>query len=170
MYLFYTYIFISQRCWHVFGTLIKLSLSPTFHNVIGTLWECFVGHFEKYFYLFIQSSHFVRGICLPEVEHRISQWNGVSITFYSVNLFSKARPDNMIHADFTILQKGCHNIVNIITLSYMYETVAIMLWRCFLTTFAATLWQHSCQLSWNMLQQDNPKRCGNVASTIYYYC
>ena len=55
-----------------------------------------VGHFEKYLYLFIQSSHFVRGICLPEVD-----------------LFTT-----------------CMN-------------VAIMLWRCFLTTFSATLWQHS---------------------------
>ena len=53
----------------------------------GTLWERFVGPFEKYLYLFIQSSHFVRGICLPEVEHKISQWNGVGITFYSVFFF-----------------------------------------------------------------------------------
>ena len=67
------YIFISQRCGHVFGTLTKLSLSPTFHNVLGTLWARFVGHLQKYFYLFTQSSHFVRGICLPEVEHKISQ-------------------------------------------------------------------------------------------------
>ena len=32
-----------------------------------------VGHFEKSFYLFIQLSHFAWGICLPEVEHKISQ-------------------------------------------------------------------------------------------------
>ena len=50
-----------------------MSLSPTLHNVFGMLWERFVSHVEKYFYLFIQSSRFVRGICLPEVEHIISQ-------------------------------------------------------------------------------------------------
>ena len=33
------------------------------------------------FYLFIQSSHFVRGICLAKVEHKISQWNGHSVNF-----------------------------------------------------------------------------------------
>ena len=86
----YAEIFISQRCWHVFGTLTKLSLSPTFHNIFNTLWARFVGHFEKYFiYLFIQSSHFARGICFAEVEHKIIQWNGVGIKFYSVNLFLK---------------------------------------------------------------------------------
>ena len=49
-----------------------VSLDATMH-VLGTLWARFVGHFEKYFYLFLQSSHFVRGICLAEVEHEINQ-------------------------------------------------------------------------------------------------
>ena len=59
--------------WNV-DQAMKLSLSFTFHNVLGTLWARFVGHFEeKKTYLFLQSSHFVRGICLAEVEHKISQ-------------------------------------------------------------------------------------------------
>ena len=111
--------FIHKYLFHNFVGMF-LERWPTFHNVLGTLWERFVCHFEKYLYLFIQSSHFVRGICLAEVAHQISQWNGVGITFYYVNLFSKACPD-MIYVDFTILQKGCHNIVNIITLNYVYE-------------------------------------------------
>ena len=115
-YLFYTYIFISQSYWHVFGTLTKLSLRPTFHNVIGTLWARFVGHFETYFYLFISLSHFVRGICFAEVKHKISQWNVVGITFDPVICFlSKACP-YIVYADFPILQKGCHNMVNIVAL------------------------------------------------------
>ena len=48
------------------------------------LWARFVGHFEKYLYLFIELSHLFKGICLAEVEHKISQWNGVGITFYSI--------------------------------------------------------------------------------------
>ena len=97
-----------------FGTLTKAVIkSPTFHNVIGTLWARFVGHFEKYFYLFISLSHFDRGICFVEVEHIISQWNVVGV--YPVNFLYKACPD-IIYADFPILQKGCHNIVNIVTL------------------------------------------------------
>ena len=98
---------------------VNQSCHHTFHNVLGTLWARFVGHFEKYFYLFIQLSHIVRGICLPEVEHKISQWNGLGITFYFVN-FSKAYPD-MIYAEFPILQKGCHNIVNIVALLYVVK-------------------------------------------------
>ena len=78
-----------RRCRHVFGTLTKLSLSFAFHNVLGTLWARFVGYFEKHFYLFLQLSHFVRGICLAEVEHKISQLNGVGIAFYSVKFFLK---------------------------------------------------------------------------------
>ena len=49
------------------------NISFTFHNILGTLWARFVGHFEKYLYLFLQSSHFVRSIRLAEVEHKISQ-------------------------------------------------------------------------------------------------
>ena len=30
-------------------------INPTFHNVLGMLWERFVCHFEKYLYLFMQS-------------------------------------------------------------------------------------------------------------------
>ena len=84
----HTYLFRNVVS-HVFGMLTKMSLSPRFHNVLGTLWERFVGHFEFILILFIQSSHFVRGICLPEVEHEISQLNGVGIIFYSVNFFLK---------------------------------------------------------------------------------
>ena len=148
-YLFYTYLFISQGCWHVFGTLTKLSLRPTFHNVLFALWARVVSHIEKYLYLFIQLSHFVRGICLPEVEHKINQWNGVGITFYYVNFFSKACP-GMIYADFPILQKGCHNIVNIVTLL-----------RC----------KNECchnvveMFSYNILRQ----HCGNVLETFLEY-
>ena len=101
-----------------------MSLSPTFHNVLGTLWARFVCHFEKYFYLFISLSHFVRGICFAEVGHKISQWNVVGITFYPVNRFLK-HALILLTRIFPYCRKvhKRHNFVNIVTL------------------FAATLWQ-----------------------------
>ena len=47
--------------------------------------------------------------------NRLILLDGVGIAFYSVKFFSKACPD-IFYADFPILQKGCHNILNIITL------------------------------------------------------
>ena len=56
------------RSWYVVGTFLVRSW-----YVLGTLWSRCVGYFEKYFYLFLQSSYFVRGICVAEVDHKISQ-------------------------------------------------------------------------------------------------
>ena len=154
--------------WNVDQAVIKACIPQRSWYVVAT----FCRQFGKYLYLFIHSSHFDRAICLPEVEHKISHWNGVGITFYSVN-FVNACPD-MIYTDFTILQKGCHNIVNIITLSYVYEcchnvvemfSYKVLRQHCgniiktFLEYVAAT---KMCQRFHNF-----PQRCGNVAATKY---
>ena len=96
----------------------------------------------------------------------------MGITFYSV-IFSKACPD-IIYADFPILQKGCHNIVNIVTF-LRCRNVAIMLWRCFITTFCGNIVATFLKLSWNMLQQLNvptfSQLSPNVVETVLQpYC
>ena len=51
----------------------RTTLSFTFHNFLvrcGHVWSAIL---ENIFYLFLLSSHFVWGICLAEVEHKISQ-------------------------------------------------------------------------------------------------
>ena len=145
-YLFYTYIFISQRCCHVVKTFTKLSLSHTFHNVLGTLWARFVGHFD---FFFVTLGHLFTGSGTSYQPVKV-KWCGHH--FLLCHFFSKACPD-MIYADFPILQKGCHNIVNIVTLLRCRNE--IMLWRCFLTTFCGSILATFLKLSWNMLQQLN---------------
>ena len=76
----------------------------------------------------------------------------------------------MIYGDFPILQKGCYNIVNIVTLLFCYNVVEkfsynVLRERCgnahetFLEYFAATL----CANVFITFSQ----RCGNDAATIY---
>ena len=61
---------------------------------------------------------------------------------------SKACPD-MIYAEFIILQKRCHSIINIITLSYVYEC-----------------WHDVVKMvSYNVLRQ----HCGNIFETFLEY-
>ena len=100
--------------------------------------------FWKIFYLFIQYWHFVRGICLAEVKHKISQWNGVGITFYSRQFFSKACPD-MIYGDLTILQirKVATTLLHMVTLLCCHNVVDMF--------------------SYNVLRQ----RCGNAHETFH---
>ena len=122
-YLLYTYIlyiYFTTLLAFLFGTLTNLSLSLTFHNVLGTLWERFVGHFEKYLYLFIQSSHFVRGICLPEVGQTMNfaimlwrcflttLWGNIVITVWKLswNMLQQQQCANV----FTTFPQRCGNV------------------------------------------------------------
>ena len=146
-----------------FLMLTKLSLSFTFHNLLGTLWARFVRLFEQYLYLLLQSSHFVRGICLAEVEHTISQWNGVGITFYSVIFF-------LTHVlifstrifPYSRLPQHCeyHNT------STLSMNVAIILWRCFLTMLCGNVVATLLKLSWNMLQQLHVPACSQLSLNV----
>ena len=143
------------------------------------VWTGCVGHFEKYLYWFIQLSHFVNGICFAEVEHKISQWNGVGINVYSVNCF-------LMHVVIWYMRishiaerlpQHCE-YRNTYTLSKWMNNVSIMLWRCFLTTFCGTIAaiflkfpgiccsNLTCQRFHNS-PPPPPQRCGNVAATIY---
>ena len=88
------------------------------------------------------------------------KWRGHH--FLLRQLFSKACPD-IFFADCPILQKGYHNIVNIIlNTSTLSMNVAIMLWRCFLT-FCGNVAATFLKLSWNMLQH----RFHNYPSTLW---
>ena len=76
--------------------------------------------------------------------------------------FFKACPD-MIYADFPILQKGCHNIVNIVALlrcQNEWMNVAIMLWRCFLTMFCVNIVATFLKVSWIC--------CGNLICQCFH--
>ena len=80
----------------------------------------------------------------------------------------------MIYADFTILQKGCHASVNIITLNDVYECCHTVV-EMFSYNVCSNIMATFLKLSWNMLQQHKcanvfttfPQRCGSVAATIY---
>ena len=65
----------------------------------------------------------------------------------------------MIYADFTILQKGVHDIVNIIALKYEYECCHNVV-GCLLTTFCGNIVATYLKLSRNMLQQ---QKCANFS-------
>ena len=60
-------------------------------------------------------------------------------------------PD-MIYADFTILQKGCHNIVDIMALSYVYECCHNVV-EMFSYNFCGNIVATFLKLSWNMCQR-----------------
>ena len=84
-------------------------------------------------------------------------------------------PD-MIYADVPIVQKGCHNIVNIVTLlrcqneccHNVVEMFSYNVLRQYCGNVLETFLEYVAAILFANVFTTFPQCCGNVAATIYY--